>query len=138
MGPPGCPACGTRSARAFLFIPGSRCPCIRHTAQRLRTLRVYTAQPKTRAPRDDVGKILTADIPDSEILHVPDIRNQLQEYDSPFCCDNNRGGGCAFTLPLTADTNLRWHCSVTAYSGQPLRTALQRLEYGCFQAFLPQ
>jgi hypothetical protein len=36
----------------------------------------------------------SADICDDDILQLPDIREQLQPRPSPFCVDNNRGGGC--------------------------------------------
>jgi hypothetical protein len=41
----------------------------------------------------------SADICDDDILQVPNIRDQLQPRPSPFCVDNNRGGGCVSLKP---------------------------------------
>ena len=64
---------------------------------RLASVRARTAQPTRTAPELDqpVEDILSAQIPDTDVLNVPNIRHKLQEYDSPFCGTNNRGGGCA-------------------------------------------
>jgi hypothetical protein len=35
----------------------------------------------------------SADICDDDILQVPNIRDKLHPRPSPFCADNNRGGG---------------------------------------------
>lgn len=79
----------------------------RHTPGRLQSIRVQTAEvaaaqeeAKEHAEElaqetdQSIAKILSHSIPDDDVLHVPDIRARLQPQPSPFCPNNNRGGGC--------------------------------------------
>ena len=52
------------------------------------------AEEKAREADQDIEKILSHNITDDDVLHVPDIRDQLNPQPSPFCKTNNRGGGC--------------------------------------------
>ena len=87
-------------------------PCALHQCrllQRLLSVRVRTAMPTSKnsdvASEGSVQDIMSTDIPNSDVLQVPNIRGQLKGQDSPFCEHDNRGGGCDTPATSSAITS---------------------------------
>jgi hypothetical protein len=80
------------------------------TRARHRSLRgrMYTARPVGKGNADSLAYVLSA-VEDEDILQAPNIRNQLKEQDSPFCRDNNRGGGCVPCQAAETRMQCAWH-----------------------------
>lgn len=109
MIPPGVPRrprIGTASSSSF----SRSCPLLRGAVHSVSTVK-RCCRPTPRhvcaraaQPLENASKLveasLSTDVSDGDILSSPDIRDQLQEQDSPFCGDNNRGGGYSSCPPI--------------------------------------
>lgn len=56
------------------------------------------------------------EVPEEDILRVPNLRDSLEARPSPFCANNNRGGGC---VPAQRVLDCMLHCSTSTRAAWP-------------------